>query len=86
MNVYHRYVALVKKASVPRVSFHAASRHTCASVAMRSGVHPKVVQELLGHSDISMTLGTYSHVLPEMHQEAATIIAQAMRTKSSASS
>ena len=46
---------------------------------MKNGVHPKVVQELLGHADISMTLGTYSHVLPEMHQEAASIIAAAMR-------
>jgi len=34
------------------------------------GVHPKVVQELLGHSAISMTMDTYSHVLPSMHQEA----------------
>jgi site-specific recombinase XerD len=34
------------------------------------GVHPKVVQELLGHSQISMTLDIYSHVLPSMHREA----------------
>ena len=34
------------------------------------GVHPKVVQELLGHSSISMTLDTYSHMLPSMQQEA----------------
>jgi integrase len=34
------------------------------------GVHPQVVQELLGHSQISMTLDTYSHVLPSMQQEA----------------
>jgi hypothetical protein len=34
------------------------------------GVHPKVVQELLGHSSISLTLDTYSHVLPSMQQEA----------------
>jgi len=35
------------------------------------GVHPKVVQERLGHSDISMTLNTYSHVIPSMQAEAA---------------
>jgi integrase len=34
------------------------------------GVHPKVVQELLGHSEISMTMDTYSHVLPSMQREA----------------
>jgi site-specific recombinase XerD len=34
------------------------------------GVHPKVVQELLGHSQISMTMDIYSHVLPTMQQEA----------------
>ena len=34
------------------------------------GVHPKVVQELLGHSSIAMTMDTYSHVLPSMQKEA----------------
>ena len=34
------------------------------------GVHPKVVQEILGHSQITMTLDIYSHVMPSMHQDA----------------
>jgi integrase len=38
---------------------------------LQQGIHPKVVQERLGHSDISMTLNTYSHVLPVMQDEAA---------------
>jgi hypothetical protein len=38
---------------------------------LQQGVHPKVVQERLGHSDISLTLNTYSHVLPGMQDEAA---------------
>ena len=38
---------------------------------LQQGIHPKVVQERLGHSDISMTLNTYSHVLPSMQNEAA---------------
>jgi integrase len=46
-------------------------RHTCATLLMANGVSPKVVQERLGHSDISMTLNVYSHVQPDM-QEAAT--------------
>ena len=40
----------------------------------KQGVHPKVVQERLGHSDISLTLNTYSHVLPSMQDDAADLI------------
>jgi site-specific recombinase XerD len=39
---------------------------------LNRGVHPKVVQELLGHSTISLTLDTYSHVAPALHAEVAT--------------
>jgi integrase len=45
-------------------------RHTCATLLFRRGVHPKIVQELLGHATISITLDTYSHVLPNMQGEA----------------
>lgn len=38
---------------------------------LKEGVHPKVVQERLGHADITLTLNTYSHVLPSMQEEAA---------------
>jgi integrase len=46
-------------------------RHTCASLLLSLGIHPKVVQEQLGHSSISMTLDTYSHLAPNMQGEAA---------------
>jgi len=46
-------------------------RHTSATLLLSQGVHPKVVQERLGHSQISVTLDTYSHVLPTMQLEAA---------------
>ena len=39
---------------------------------LQQGTHPKIVQEMLGHSQISMTLDTYSHVTPTMQEEAAT--------------
>ncbi len=42
-----------------------------ATLLFAEGVHPKVVQERLGHSQISLTLDTYSHVLPSMQKEAA---------------
>lgn len=45
---------------------------------MKAGVHPKVASERLGHASIMLTLQTYSHVLPQMQQEAATIFAEAM--------
>lgn len=46
-------------------------RHTHASLLLEANVHPKVVQERLGHSSIMVTLGTYSHVVPTMQGEAA---------------
>jgi integrase len=54
----------------PDIRFHDL-RHTAATLMLQQGIHPKVVQERLGHSDISMTLNTYSHVLPSMQEEAA---------------
>jgi integrase len=46
-------------------------RHTCATLLLSQGVHPKLVQELLGHSKIAITLDTYSHVLPGMGDRTA---------------
>ena len=57
-------------AGLPDVRFHDL-RHTAATLMLQNGIHPKVVQERLGHSDISMTLNTYSHVMPGMQEEAA---------------
>jgi integrase len=59
---------------VPRIRMHDL-RHTWATLALRAGVHPKVVQERLGHSNISITMDTYSHVLPDMQESAAELVA-----------
>ncbi len=59
---------ILKKAGLPHVRFHDL-RHGAATILLSWGVHPKVVQEILGHSQISMTLDTYSHVLPSMQRE-----------------
>lgn len=61
---------ILKEAKLPEIRFHDL-RHTAATLLLAEGVHPKVVQERLGHSQISLTLDTYSHVLPSMQQEAA---------------
>jgi len=59
-------------AGVPPRSFHAL-RHTHATVLLAHGVHPKIVQERLGHSDISITIMTYSHVLPTIQRAAVQV-------------
>jgi hypothetical protein len=46
-------------------------RHTTATLLLTQGVHPRVVMETLGHSQVSLTLDTYSHVLPGLQAEAA---------------
>jgi len=60
----------LRRAELPMVRTHDL-RHTCATLLLARGVHPRVVQELLGHSSIMLTLGTYSHTTPALHQEAA---------------
>ena len=61
---------ILKKAGLPDMNVHAL-RHTYATRLLEANEHPKVVQELLGHSDISMTLNTYSHVMPGLKKAAA---------------
>ncbi|WP_282432101.1 tyrosine-type recombinase/integrase [Desulfotomaculum nigrificans] len=46
------------------------------TLALESGVHPKVVQEILGHSDVTITLNTYTHVIPRLHKEATNTVAK----------
>lgn len=65
-----QFLPLLKKADLPMIRFHDL-RHTAATLLLSQGVHPKVVQERLGHSQINTTLDTYSHVLPSMQEEAA---------------
>lgn len=62
---------LLKKAGLPNSVRLYDLRHTHATLLLLAGVHPKVVSERLGHSNITITLNTYSHVLPNMQQAAA---------------
>lgn len=61
---------LLEKAGLPRMRFHDL-RHTAATLLLGRGINPKIVSEMLGHSDIAITLGLYSHVTPHMQQQAA---------------
>jgi integrase len=63
------FLPLLQAAGLPPMRFHDL-RHSAATLLLRQGVHPKVVAEMLGHSQISMTLDTYSHVLPDMQRDA----------------
>jgi integrase len=64
-------VSCAKRSSLPQTLRFHDLRHTCATLLLKQGVNPKFVQELLGHADISLTLNTYSHVLPDMGDAAA---------------
>ena len=63
--VTRSFKPLLRKAGLPDIRFHDL-RHTCATLLLSKGVHAKFVQELLGHATISITMDTYSHVLPGM--------------------
>lgn len=63
--------------AVPRLTLHGL-RHTHATLLLGLGIHPKVVQERLGHSNISTTMNIYSHVTPTMQKDAVTRLAELM--------
>ncbi|WP_053057784.1 tyrosine-type recombinase/integrase [Rubrobacter aplysinae] len=70
-NVVNRsFKPLLKRAELPDIRFHDLW-HTCATLLLGRGVHPKMVQHLLGHSTIAMTLDRYSHWVPSMGRQAA---------------
>lgn len=63
------FYRLLTKGGLPYMRFHDL-RHSMATILLSAGVHPKVVQECLGHSTIAITMDTYSHMLPSMQQDA----------------
>jgi integrase len=71
------FAPLLKRADLPQITFHDL-RHTCASLLFQKNIHPKFVQELLGHASVAITLDTYSHMLPGMGSEAAEAIANVL--------
>ena len=68
--VRRRFYKILTSAGLRRQRFHDL-RHACASLLLAQNVHPRVVLETLGHSTISVTMNTYSHVLPAAQREAA---------------
>ena len=76
--VKRSFKPLLEWAGLPEIRFHDL-RHTCATLLLGRGMHPKLVQELLGHATIAMTLDTYSHFLPSMRAQTARAIEDALR-------
>jgi integrase len=72
-----QFAARVHRAGLPPIRFHDL-RHGYATLALAAGTHPKVVQEQLGHASITMTLDTYSSVLPGLAGRAAEAIGSAV--------
>jgi integrase len=62
-------LSAAERAGLPHIRFHDL-RHTAATLLLGLGIHPKIVSELLGHSQIGITLDLYSHVTATMQQEA----------------
>ena len=69
-SITHAWMKLARHTGLKGIRLHDA-RHAQASLMLKQGVHPKIVQERLGHSSIQITLDTYSHVAPGLQQAAA---------------
>lgn len=77
--IRRHFFPLLEAASLPRIRFHDL-RHSAATLYLAADTHPKVVQEMLGHSSISLTLDTYSHTVANMQPQAVEAMSQRLRT------
>lgn len=80
-SITHAWVKLVRRTGLKYIRLHDA-RHTHASLMLKQGVHPKIVQERLGHASIQITLDTYSHVAPGLQEAAAARFDEVFKTTS----
>jgi integrase len=78
--VTHNWIKLVRRTGLKPIRLHDA-RHSHASLMLKQGTHPKIVQERLGHSSISITLDIYSHVAPGLQEAAAARFDQAFTAR-----
>jgi integrase len=74
----HRFIRFIRSSGLPPVRLHDL-RHTHATHMLAANVHPKIVQERLGHADITTTMNLYSHVMPGMQEDAAARVDDALR-------
>lgn len=69
-NVNRTFKAILRRAGLPAIRYHDL-RHTAATLLLTQGVDPRTIMETLGHSQISLTLNTYAHVVPVLQKKAA---------------
>ena len=77
-NLNVAYSRLIARAGVRTIRLHDL-RHTCATLLLARGVSPRVVMDILGHSQIAVTMNIYGHVIPAMQDQAAGQIDAALR-------
>ena len=83
-NLFEPFASALKRAGLPHIRIHDL-RHGAATHLLTKGVHPKVVQDLLGHSTIAITLDTYSHVMPALAKEASGLMSSLVARVNTAS-
>lgn len=76
-NLRRSFFRQIKNANMKKIRFHDL-RHSHATICLTLNMHPKIVQERLGHSNVKITLDTYSHVLPNLQSEAVDKISKAI--------
>jgi integrase len=69
-NLVRHFKSVLERADLPDVRFHDL-RHSCATMLIAQGVHARTVMEIMGHSQISVTMNTYGHIMPETQRAAA---------------
>ena len=78
--VTHAWIKIIRRTNLKQIRLHDA-RHTHASIMLKQEIHPKIVQERLGHANIAMTLDTYSHIAPGLQKAAAERFDEAFTNK-----
>ncbi|HEY8742321.1 MAG TPA: tyrosine-type recombinase/integrase, partial [Chloroflexota bacterium] len=78
-NVHRSFKVALTRAGLPLTVRLHDLRHAAATMLLQAGVHPKVVSERLGHSTITLTLDTYSHVVPGLDADAAARLERVMQ-------
>jgi hypothetical protein len=76
-NLFDHFKAALKSAELPDMRFHDL-RHSCASMLLTQNIHPRVIMEILGHSEIGTTMNLYAHVVPEVQERAVQLLSQAL--------
>jgi integrase len=78
-NLLKHFKKKTKEAGLPKIKFH-SMRHSCASYLLSQNVHPKIVQELLGHSTVELTLNQYSHINNPLNTVASDALSKLVST------